>query len=107
MASPPTAGAAPQLVLPRPRVLNYRFLFLAFVVVALLGAAGYALQRYPVHRNASALLERADEAERAGDLPRAAEHLARYLGIRPTDNDALARYGLLLTRTAKTHQQVQ
>src|SRR5947207_10933199 len=41
---------------------------------------------------------------RSGNLDQATEYLARYLGFVPTDNDALARYGLLLDKQATTYK---
>src|SRR5439155_13952694 len=59
---------------------------------------------HQVNSNATALLARASRAQEQGELELAADYLNRYLGFAPTDADALARYGLLLSdpKFAKT-----
>ena len=56
-------------------------------------------------RNADRLLEQAARAEEQGDLDEAVKFLGQYVGFRPKDADALARFGLLVEKTARTPRQ--
>ncbi|HVS40495.1 MAG TPA: tetratricopeptide repeat protein [Gemmataceae bacterium] len=75
------------------------------VVVAVLGVGVYSLHAFQVRRTSSALLDQATAAEKAGDLEKSADYFARYLGLHPDDDDALAKYGLVLDKLAKTPRQ--
>jgi tetratricopeptide (TPR) repeat protein len=85
------------------RRLNYRFLVVSVAVLVAFGVGTHLLHGYQVRRNASAFLREADRAEEAGDTDKAADYLARYLGLRFDDVDAHARYALLLEKTAKSY----
>src|SRR5439155_574675 len=76
--------------------LNWRFGLYLLTSLAVLGTGTHFLHGYQVRHNAGGLLDRARAAEEQGDLAKAADYLGRYLGLEPTDADALARYGLLL-----------
>src|SRR5262249_45695062 len=56
------------------------------------------LHAFQLKRNAQMLLEQADEAQQAGKPDLAADFLGQYLGLRPKDTDALARYAVLLEK---------
>src|ERR1700694_1623482 len=67
-----------------------------------LGVSVHLVHGFQVQRTAGELLEEADQAEAAGQTDKAIEYLDYYLGLKPRDFDAMARYGMLLTRSAKT-----
>src|ERR1700722_5206278 len=89
----------------------------AVVLIAFgaLAVGVHYLHAFQLTRNASALLnqgeqaqKQADEAAKAGDSAKAAEargkaadYYGRYLGFHPDDADALGRYGLILKELAK------
>lgn len=80
----------------RGRKLNLRLLAILAACTVLLGGGVHLLHAIQVKRNAGALLEQANLAEKEQDLDRAANYLRVYLGLRPDDTNALARLGLLL-----------
>src|SRR5438034_2732630 len=84
--------------------LNVKLLGYALGTTVLFTAATHLLHGYQLRRNASDLVSQASRAEQEGNLDQATEYLARYLGFVPTDNDALARYGLLLDKQATTYK---
>jgi tetratricopeptide (TPR) repeat protein len=86
------------------RQLDRRYLVQLVLVTTLAGAAFVALHDYQVRWGARAWLRWANQAEQNGQDERVAEYLNRYLGYRPGDRQALARYGLLVKRLARTHQ---
>jgi tetratricopeptide (TPR) repeat protein len=67
-----------------------------------LGVATHFLHGFQVKRNARGLLEQATVVEQEGQPSKAVEFLDQYLGMVPDDNEALARYGVLLDGLAKT-----
>src|SRR5262249_26310001 len=69
---------------------------------AVLGAGVHLVHGFQVKRNAKVLLEEATEAEQNNQPSKALECLGLYLGLQPQDNDALARYGTLLNKVAKS-----
>jgi tetratricopeptide (TPR) repeat protein len=70
---------------------------------AVLFAVGvHFLHGFQERRNASALLKQAERAEADGQNEQAVKHLRTYLGFVPDDTAALARYGLLLERLARS-----
>ena len=60
------------------------------------------LHGFQVQRRTRVLLQLADQAERNAQTDTAIEHLERYLNLRRDDDEAAARYGLLLEKTART-----
>src|SRR5438445_11210640 len=76
--------------------LNHRFALWFLATVAVLGVGTHCLHAYQVQRNARGLLGLARRAEVHGDSLKAADYLTRYLGLQPTDTDALVEYGRLL-----------
>jgi tetratricopeptide (TPR) repeat protein len=84
------------------RRVNLRFAAFSLATLVALSGAVYAFHGVQVKRNAGALLTQADRAEEQGRPDRAARYLARYVALAPSDADALARYGLLLDRLART-----
>jgi cellulose synthase operon protein C len=96
--------------LPFRRTLNVKFLGCLLAAVLGLAGAAYWFHGFQVRRNASALLELADRSEKAGDYPKAAEYLKRYLQLSPHDADVRGRYALFLAdekKFAKTPQKAQ
>ncbi|WP_165066903.1 tetratricopeptide repeat protein [Paludisphaera rhizosphaerae] len=84
------------------RKLNVRFLGFLIGLFVLSGVGVHTLHGHQLRRSAGGLLQQAAEAESENDLPKAVDHLERYLGIRPDDSDALARYALLREQLATT-----
>jgi tetratricopeptide (TPR) repeat protein len=84
------------------RRLNGRFLVIFLGASLLLVGGGHFLHAYQVQRNAGTLLERAGQAESDGDLAKALNYFSRYLGFRPDDIDAKARYGLILAKLSRS-----
>ena len=78
------------------RTVNGKVLVCLLGAAAAFGAGVHFLHGFQVKRNAGALLEQADRAEREGRPQETADYLQRYLGYAPQDHEALARYGLLL-----------
>src|SRR5262249_20038560 len=87
---------------PMKRRINPRFLILALAILAVSAVGVHLLHGFQVRRNAAALLREADRHEQEGDEAKALEYLARYVGLRPDDNEAYCRYALLLDKLAKT-----
>jgi tetratricopeptide (TPR) repeat protein len=84
------------------RKLNVKLFGCLLASVLVLGIAVHFIHAFQVRRNAGALLERADKAEKDGHLPEAAQYLRRYRVLVPDDTDALARYGFVLSKLART-----
>src|SRR5262249_5742110 len=109
---PRTQTAAAQMAAnsPEPAFMrkrfNYRFALYLMLSVAAVGVGTHFLHAYQVSRNADSLKKRADQYREQGELSKAADCLGQYLGLHPTDADALAQYGLLLAddQLAKTPQ---
>jgi tetratricopeptide (TPR) repeat protein len=76
--------------------INYRFALYLMLTVAALGTCTHFLHAYQVRRNASSLKDRANQFRQQGDLAKTAEYLGQYIGMNPTDIDALCEYALLL-----------
>jgi tetratricopeptide (TPR) repeat protein len=87
------------------RRLNWKFLSALLGVVALAGGTVVMVQNLQVNRSAAGLLHQADRAEVEGRLAKSQEYLGRYLGYRPDDTTALARYGLILEKEARTRKE--
>ena len=80
------------------RTLSIRFLALLLIAASILGVGTHYLHGYQVKRNARALLEYAEQAKEAKEPDKELGHLARYVGLEPSDGEARARYVLLLER---------
>jgi tetratricopeptide (TPR) repeat protein len=78
------------------RSFNFKFLAILIVAVILVGGGVHALHGMQIRRSATVLLELVDEAEKADDLSKATDYLARYLRLVPDDSKALTRYAELL-----------
>ena len=87
------------------RKLRFGRAAVVLVVVAVFGVGVYSLHAFQVWRTASSLLDQATAAEKVGDLDKSADYLGRYLGLHPDDDDALAKFGLVLGKLAKTPRQ--
>lgn len=78
------------------RRLNVRFLVGLIAIVVMAGGGVHLVHGYQEKGNATALLRRADRAEKEGDVAGAEKYLGRYLACRPDDDAAQARYALSL-----------
>ena len=76
--------------------LNLVFLAVLVIVLAALGGTTHLVYTYQVRRHASALLDRARQAEADNDLAKAAESLGQYLTIKREDGPAWAWYARLV-----------
>ena len=84
------------------RRLNARFA-LALLGATVLSSGGvFLLHRVQVKRSAVGLLRQADRAEHEGRLEQADDYLGRYLGYRPDDMEAMARFALNLEKKAES-----
>ncbi len=70
------------------RRLNLVFLAILLVAAALLGGGVHLLHGFQVRRNASALLDRARQAEADHDLEKAEQALQAYLNLEREDGSA-------------------
>lgn len=86
------------------RAVNFKFLACLLGAAVASGTGVHFLHAYQVKRNAGALLEQANRAEKEGRSDQAAEYLSHYLAYAPADNDARARYAFLLDRSAKSRR---
>jgi tetratricopeptide (TPR) repeat protein len=69
--------------------LNVRLLACTLVALILVAVGGYFLHAFQVKRNAGSLRDLADKDREAGNLELAAAKLKQYVGLVPTDSDAL------------------
>jgi tetratricopeptide (TPR) repeat protein len=86
------------------RRLNGKVVAYSALTLVLVGTCVHFLHAFQSRRNAGALINLANSAEQAGNLVECADHLNRYLAFAPGDTDAMARYGLVLDKVAKTRQ---
>ncbi len=86
----------------RTRRLNWKLLAWIVGTLAVSAGAVHFAHSAQMKRHARTLLAQVDQEEAAGKPDHAAEYLKRYLTINTFDTDALARYGLLLDKTATT-----
>jgi Tfp pilus assembly protein PilF len=87
------------------RQLNWKTLLI--LVGGLIASVVFVvlLHNFQVRRAASQLLTMADKEEKAGRLDKAANALELYVGFRPDDLNATARYGHLLATKATSPAQ--
>jgi predicted Zn-dependent protease len=78
------------------RRLNVKGLLVLLGGLVVFAVSTHFLHAYQVKRQAGSLLRQAERAEEQKNYPQAIDYLRRYLGVRPTDTEALARYGRLL-----------
>src|SRR5271157_3129796 len=83
------------------RKLHVGFLVGFIMVLGLCGGGTYLLHRVQMQRNAPSLLDRARSAEAGGNLTRAEESLALYLGLKRDDSTAWAWYARLTDERTK------
>jgi tetratricopeptide (TPR) repeat protein len=79
---------------------NPKFFLILIAICVVLAGGAYALRKYQVKRNARLFLAQAVQQEEEGNLQQAADLYLRYLAYAPADNNALAKYGLLLKQVA-------
>jgi tetratricopeptide (TPR) repeat protein len=84
------------------RTVNFKFLGCLLAAVVVLGVGVHFLHAFQVQRNAGEMLRYADRAKGQGDFVKEADYLARYIRLVPSDDDALARYGLTLDKAAQS-----
>ncbi len=89
----------------RRRKVRVGLVSLLLASCVLLGGGIHLLHGYQVRRNAAAFLERADAAEKEGDLRKAADYLRRYIALHPDDLEQLARLELMRADLAETPRQ--
>jgi tetratricopeptide (TPR) repeat protein len=82
-----------------------RVLLLLLAATIVLGGSASATHRFQVKRNAQSLLAQADQAEEEGQRAKAADYVWQYLGLMPRDNEALARYALLVEKQANAPRE--
>jgi predicted Zn-dependent protease len=82
------------------KVVNLKAVLLLTALAAALAVGVHVVHGFQVKRNAGSLLELATATEEQGDQRAAADLLSQYLGLKPLDTDARARYGLLLAKLA-------
>jgi tetratricopeptide (TPR) repeat protein len=84
----------------RPRMINYRFVAILAVAFGVFFSSVFAIHGWQMQRNAGALIELGERARDEGDLNKAREYFNRYVGMVPTDSNALATLGMLLDDSA-------
>jgi tetratricopeptide (TPR) repeat protein len=82
------------------RQLKLKVLVELLGAILLLGAGLFLVHILQVRRHAADLLARAGRAEEQGEATEAIKYLDRYLTLKPDDNNALARFALVLARQA-------
>jgi tetratricopeptide (TPR) repeat protein len=87
------------------RRLNTK-LALCLAILAIIMAVGiHFLHAFQVKRGARSFLELAESAEEDGRLSEAAHYLDLYLRCVPQDTEALARYGQIVDKLARSQRQ--
>jgi cellulose synthase operon protein C len=71
-------------------------------VLVVAGAGVHFLHRYQCKRNAHELFDQAMQMEKEGRLGEGVNYLEQYLGLVPSDTEALAKLGFWLVRDAKS-----
>ena len=90
------------------RRLNVRLVLILLVSIILFGAGVHTLHGVQVERSAVLLQQRAERAEKAGNLDEAEQYWKRYLGYEPADTEALIQYGQILDQKAESYgEQLQ
>ena len=78
------------------RRLNFRFLLILVLSIAIGGALIEGVHAVQVRRQSNAFLREADRAEEAGKRQETIDLLRKYLLLSPDDGQAMARLGNLL-----------
>lgn len=89
----------------RPITVNFRFLIIVCVIVAVVSTGSHVLHRYQVHSMADVYLRLAEKAKKEGDDERATSYYRNYLRLNPDDRAILEEYSLLYYRTAKNPRE--
>jgi tetratricopeptide (TPR) repeat protein len=76
--------------------VNFRFLAVLILALAVAGAAVHGLHVLQLRRHAGFLLEQAHRAAEDKEYPLAVSRFQQYTSLEPGDSDALAEFGLLL-----------
>lgn len=83
--------------------INVRFVMLVLTALVVCGGIVFAVHRFQTRRYADFFSERAATAEAAGNLADAAQDLNLYLGLRPDDDVARVRLGLVLADAGQNY----
>jgi tetratricopeptide (TPR) repeat protein len=86
------------------RQINFKRLACLLVVFLACATCVHFLHGFQVKRSARVLPQLADQAEEKGDLEEAVNYLNRFLAYEPSNNQAWAKYGILLGRLAEARQ---
>src|SRR5262245_12328349 len=109
--SEPARPAAPGIAGPVGRVpwrrINGRLLVVLLLALVASGVGVHFLHAYQVKRNAHALLEQANAADRESDPQKLLRYLGQYLVFVPGDDEAMTRYGLALDEHGRTARERQ
>ncbi len=80
--------------------LNVRFLAFWLVLVVVIGGGSYLLHRHQLRKLGDAYLGQADGSRDRNEPAKELNYLRRYLALRPSDNAARLRLGMLQARLA-------
>ena len=80
--------------------LNVKFLVFWLVLTVVAGGGSFALNRFQVRKLGDAYLAQADLAQESKEPAKELDYLRRYLTLKPADNAARLRLGMLQSRLA-------
>lgn len=83
------------------RTINGKGVLILLVSTVCLGILVHVVHGIQVKRNAGELLDTAQEAVDKGETKEAVKQLDQYVKLKPDDNEAQARLGLLMAKDAK------
>ncbi|MHB0960781.1 MAG: tetratricopeptide repeat protein [Pirellulaceae bacterium] len=83
--------------------INVRFVVGLVGTLVLASAVGYGVHAYQKSRYAGFFLERAEQAEHAGDVAGALREIGHYMTLVPDDASARAHMGVLLAETRQDY----
>src|SRR6476660_1598512 len=88
------------------RTINFRFLGVTMLVIAIASGAAYLLHEFQTRRQADVLLREAESAKNRDDLNLAIDYLERYQALVPGERSIgpLAELGLLLAKVGRVGQ---
>ena len=83
-----------------PRRLNLKLAIILPIAIALLVGGVYLLHELQVKRTARKMLDRAEQAQKAGELSDAIRYYGYYVNYTPDDDEAFAQLALLVAEQA-------
>ena len=92
----------PSVSSPSVRVWNVRLLVFSLVVVVVVGGCLFGLYSWQAGRLSGGFKQRAEMAEREGQLKQQALWLERYLRLEPNDVEAFVKLGIVSDETVKS-----